>query len=193
MPAPETDRPKRLRLFIAVDVPPDVRGLVNEVVAPWRARFPSGRWIPMDNWHVTLVFLGATSPDLLEWITSSLTDVAAATHPFRCRVKGLGAFRSTRRARVLWAGLREDDGAMARLADRLGVALAREFTPERRELTPHLTVARFDPPVELGEELAHVVLRSEPFEVDRITLYRSHLRRPWPVYEPVAVFRFPGD
>lgn len=193
MPASGTDRPKRLRLFIAVDVPPDVRGLVDGVIAPWRARFPSGRWVPIDNWHVTLVFLGATSPDLVEWIASALTEEMAEAPSFRCRVEGLGAFRSTRRARVLWAGLRDDDGAMARLADRLGVALAREFTPERRKLTPHLTVARFDPPVELGEELGRVILRSEPFEVDRITLYRSHLRRPWPVYEPVAVFPFPGD
>jgi 2'-5' RNA ligase len=192
MSAPGTDRPKRLRLFIAVDVPPDVRGLVEEAIAPWRARFPSGRWVPMENWHVTLVFLGATSPDLVGWIASSLTDVAAATRPFGSRVEGLGAFRSMRRARVLWAGLHDDDLAMARLADRFGVALAHEFTPERRELTPHLTVARFDPPVELGEELGRVILRSEPFEVDRITLYRSHLRRPWPVYGPIAVFPFSG-
>jgi 2'-5' RNA ligase len=192
MSVPATDRPKRLRLFIAVDVPPDVRGLVDEVVAPLRARFPSGRWVPMDNWHVTLVFLGATSPDLVGWISSTLTDVVATARPFGCRVEGLGAFRSIRRARVLWAGLHGDDGSMARLAERLGVALAREFTPEQREVTPHLTVARFDPPVELGEELGRVILRSVLFEVDRITLYRSHLRRPWPVYEPVAVFPFAG-
>jgi 2'-5' RNA ligase len=192
MSVPATDRPKRLRLFIALDVPPEVRGLVEEAIAPWRARFPSGRWVPIDNWHVTLVFLGATSPDLVGWIASSLTDVATATRSFGSRVEGLGAFRSMRRARVLWAGLHDDDVAMARLANRLGVALAREFTPERRELTPHLTVARFDPPVELGEELGRVILRSEPFEVDRITLYRSHLRRPWPVYEPIAVFPFSG-
>jgi 2'-5' RNA ligase len=192
MSVPATDRPKRLRLFIALDVPPEVRGLVEEAIAPWRARFPSGRWVPIDNWHVTLVFLGATSPDLVGWIASSLTDVAAATRSFGSRVEGLGAFRSTRRARVLWAGLRDDDGAMARLADRLAVALAREFTPDPRELTPHLTVARFDPPVELGEDFGRVMVRSELFEVDRITLYRSHLRRPWPVYEPIAVFPFSG-
>jgi 2'-5' RNA ligase len=192
MSAPGIDRPKRLRLFIALDVPPEVRGLVDEAIAPWRARFPSGRWVPMDHWHVTLTFLGTTSPDLVGWIAFSLAELAAGTRSFGSRVEGLGAFRSTRRARVLWAGLHDDDSAMARLADRLGVALAREFTPERRELTPHLTVARFDPPVELGEELGRVILRSEPFEVDRITLYRSHLRRPWPVYEPVAVFPFAG-
>src|SRR5213593_4225188 len=98
MSAPGTDRPKRLRLFIAVDVPRDIRGLVDEVVAPWRARFPSGRWVPMDNWHVTLVFLGATSPDLVGWISSTLTEVAAGTRSFGCRVEGLDAFRSMRHA-----------------------------------------------------------------------------------------------
>ncbi len=179
-------------MFVAIDVPPEVRALVDEVVAPWRERFPSGRWVPVDNWHVTITFLGATSPELLEWISSTLAQVAETTPAFGSRVEGLGAFRSLRRARVLWAGLQDDDRAMARLAEELGTALEREFTPEPRGLTPHLTVARSDPPIELGEELARVVVRSEPFEVDRITLYRSHLRRPWPVYEPVTVLPFAG-
>ena len=187
-----TDRPARLRLFVAIDVPSEVRARVDEAVTPWRERFPSGRWVPVDNWHVTLTFLGSTAPDLVGWISSTLTRVAGGTPAFGSRVDGLGAFRSVTRARVLWAGLHDDDGAMARLAGDLGTALEREFTPERRALTPHLTVARFDPPVELGEELGRVVVRSEPFEVDRITLYRSYLRRPWPVYEPVAVFPFAG-
>jgi 2'-5' RNA ligase len=186
------DRPTRLRLFVAIDVPSEVRALVDEAVASWRERFPSGRWVPVDNWHVTLTFLGSTSPELLERISSTLAHVAETTRAFGSRVEGLGAFRSPRRARVLWAGLHDDDGAMARLAEELGTALEPEFTPEPRGLTPHLTLARFDPPVELGEELGGVVLRSEPFEVGRITLYRSHLRRPWPVYEPVAVFPFAG-
>jgi 2'-5' RNA ligase len=187
-----TDRPERWRLFIAIDVPPEVRTLLDDIVTPWRERFPSGRWVPVDNWHVTLTFLGSTSPDLVGWISSALAQVAGATRPFGSRVEGLGAFRSLRRARVLWAGLHDDDGAMARLADELGIALEREFTPERRAFSPHLTVARFDPPIELGEELGRVIVRSEPFVVDRITLYRSHLRWPWPIYEPVAAFPFLG-
>lgn len=186
------DRATRLRLFIAVDVPLEVRALVEEVVAPWRERFPGGRWVPTENWHVTLAFLGSTTPDLVEWISSRLAEVAAGARAFRSRVEGLGAFGSARRAGVLWVGLCDDDGAMARLAEVLGSALEREFTPEPRRFTPHLTVARFDPPVELGEELARETLWSEPFLVDRITLYRSRLRRLSPVYEPVAVFPFAG-
>lgn len=186
------DRPTRLRLFIAIDVPLEVRALVEEVVAPWRERLPGGRWVPIENWHVTLTFLGSTSPDLLGSISSTLAEVAAGTRAFGSRVERLGAFGSARRARVLWAGLSDDEGAMARLAEVLGSALEREFTPEQGGFTPHLTVARFDPPVELGEELARETLWSEPFLVDRITLYRSRLQRPSPVYEPVAVFPLTG-
>jgi 2'-5' RNA ligase len=192
MPAAVPGRPARLRLFIAIDVPADVRALLDDAVAPWRERFPGGRWVPIENWHVTLTFLGSTSPDLVGWISSRLAEVAGVTHPFGSRVEGLGAFRSPRRARVLWAGLHDDEGALARLAGELGVALEAERRRERRGFTPHLTVARFDPPVELGEDLGRVVVRSQPFVVDRITLYRSYLRRPSPIYEPVAVFPFSG-
>jgi 2'-5' RNA ligase len=192
MPAAVPDRPARLRLFIAIDVPANVRALLDDAVAQWRERFPGGRWVPIENWHVTLAFLGSTSPDLVGGISSRLAEVAGVTQPFGSRVEGLGAFRSRRRARVLWAGLHDDEGALARLAGELGVALEAEHRPERRGFTPHLTVARFDPPVELGEDLGRVVVPSQPFVVDRITLYRSHLRRPSPIYEPVAVFPFTG-
>jgi 2'-5' RNA ligase len=192
MPAAGKDGATRLRLFIAVDVPSEVRALVEEVVAPWRERFSGGRWVPTENWHVTLAFLGSTSPDLLDEISSTLAEVAAETRAFGSRVEGLGAFGSARRAGVLWAGLNDDEGAMVRLAEVLGSALEREPTSGRRGFTPHLTVARFDPPAELGEELGRETLRSEPFLVDRITLYRSRLRRPSPVYEPVAVFPLEG-
>ena len=62
----------------------------------------------------------------------------------------------------------------------------REFAPEKRAFTPHLTLARFDPPAPLDP--LEVAFESEPFEIDRIVLFRSHLRRPAPVYEPLGIF-----
>jgi 2'-5' RNA ligase len=173
-----------LRLFVAADVPEDIRSLVADSVAPMRERFPKARWVPVENQHVTLKFLGATWPRLVEWVTSAVGEVALAHEPFETHVVGLGAFPNDRRARVLWAGL--DQGSrFAGLAASLDEALSREFKPEKRPFTPHLTVARFDPQVALGD-LPPVV--SSPLAVDRIVLYRSHLRRPVPVYEPLATF-----
>ncbi|MGQ0671178.1 MAG: RNA 2',3'-cyclic phosphodiesterase [Actinomycetota bacterium] len=178
-----------LRLFIAVDVPEHVRAVVADAIEPWRERFPRGRWVPKQNWHVTMKFLGSTWPRLVEWVTQTVAEVARHAEPFESRLEGLGVFQSPQRARVLWAGLTDPDGWFRALAAGLDESLAEEFPPEKRPFTPHLTVARFEPPVELDPGEAAEV-SSEPFPVDRLVLYRSHLQRPAPRYEPVAELPF---
>jgi RNA 2',3'-cyclic 3'-phosphodiesterase len=162
---------------------------VQAAIGPWREHLPRARWVPKQNQHITLKFLGSTWPRLVEWVIETVEGVARQSEPFETRVTGLGAFPSTRRARVLWAGLDDPGGRLASLAADLEGRLAKEFTPEKRAFSAHLTMARFDPPVSLDEEeivVADVV--SEPFTVDRLVVYRSHLRRPAPMYEPVGEF-----
>lgn len=180
---------KPLRLFVAVDVPEQVRDRVQEAIAPWRERLPRARWVPKQNQHVTLKFLGSTWPRLVGWVTETVEAVARQSEPFETRATGLGAFPSARRARVLWAGLDDASGRLASLAADLEGTLAKEFAPEKRAFTAHLTVARFDPPVPFDEEeIGAADVASEPFSVDRLVLYRSHLRRPAPIYEPVGEY-----
>ena len=165
-----------LRLFVATEIPEETRGALAEAVTPVRERFPKARWVPIQNQHVTVKFLGSTYPRLVEWMTATVRQVATRTAAFTTRVGGLGAFPNARRARVLWAGL--DD------------ALSKEFKTEKRAFTPHLTVARFEPTVSMDPD--EIAFESEPFEVRRIVLFRSHLRRPAPVYEPMEAFRLSG-
>jgi len=181
-----------LRLFVAVDVPEDVRDLVGVAVAPWRDRHPRAKWVPKENQHVTLKFLGSTWPRLIEWVTQAVEGAAEGSGPFETRVTGLGAFPSPRRARVLWAGLDDSGGRMAAMAAALDEALAKEFEPEKRAFTAHLTVARFDPPVSLGDDLSATALITDSFPIDRLVLYRSHLQRPAPVYERLRDFPMVG-
>lgn len=177
---------KPLRLFAAVEIPEGIRGALADAVTQIRERFPKARWVPIQNQHVTVKFLGSTYPRLVEWVTGSISTVAGQHAPFPTRLGRLGAFPNARRARVLWAGLDDTERHLERLAAGLDEALAKEFTPEKRAFTAHLTVARFDPPVEL--EPREVAFESDAFEVDRIVLFRSYLRRPAPVYEPIGIF-----
>jgi 2'-5' RNA ligase len=177
-----------LRLFVAIDIPDDVRALVEHGLEPIRERYPRGRWVPTRNQHVTLKFLGTTWPRLLEPVTQAVGGVAAAHRPFETRVAELGAFPSARRARVLWVALEDPQERLSKIAAGLDEALARDFAPEKRGFTPHLTVARFEPPVRLEDEIDRLGVESRPFGVDWLVLYRSHLRRPAPVYEPLASF-----
>jgi 2'-5' RNA ligase len=177
---------KPLRLFAAVEIPEEIRSALAEAVSPVHERFPKARWVPIQNQHVTVKFLGSTYPRLVDWVTETVSSVAHEHEPLETRVEGLGAFPNARRARVLWAGLDDAERRLARMAASLDEALAKEFAPEQRAFTPHLTVARFDPPV--GLEPLEVAFESEPFEIDRLVLFRSHLRRPAPVYEPIGLF-----
>lgn len=182
---------RSLRLFVAFDVAEQALDALERAEAPLRELHPRARWVPRRNRHVTLKFLGSTWPRLVAWVHETVREVAAGSGPVTTRLTGLGAFPNARRARVMWAGLEDPEGRLGALAGALDDALAREFTPERRAFTPHLTIARFEPPVPLeGLEIAEA--RSEPFDVDRIVLYRSHLQRPAPVYEPLEEFPLGG-
>jgi 2'-5' RNA ligase len=180
---------KPLRLFVAAEVPEQVKDAVDEAFAPWREQFPKARWAPRENWHVTLKFLGRTWPRLADWVPRQVEAAATDVEPFRTRVTGVGGFPSSAKARVLWAGLDDEDGRVAGLVASIEGGLLEEFRAESRAFHPHLTVARSDPPVKLPPEFAETPLLTEEWQVDHVVLFRSHLRRPAPLYEPLA--RFP--
>ena len=180
------------RLFVAVEIPDEVKLVVDEVVEPWRLAFPRARWVPPVNWHVTLKFLGATWPRLHPWVLGAVQGVAASHVPVRVRLHGLGAFPSVGRARVVWAGIDDQAGALGSIAADLNTALAKEFRAEMRAFHPHLTVARSDPPLGLPREYGASPLLTEAFSVERLVVFQSHLRRPAPRYEPISVFPLGG-
>jgi 2'-5' RNA ligase len=177
-------------LFVAVEIPESVRAAVAEAVAPWRDSFPQARWVPAENLHVTVKFLGGTYPRLLGWIEGRLGEVAAGAAPFALGLSGAGAFPSPSAARVLWAGVDDPDGHLRALAEALDDGLAAEFTRERDAgpFRGHLTVARSEPPLSLPPAFARTSLSAEPFTVDRLVLVRSHVQRPAPRYEPLRTF-----
>ena len=180
-----------LRLFVAVDMPEQVAMALEDAVLPWRERLGAGRWVSRENWHVTLKFLGRTWPRLVGWVEAACREVAAGAGSFEVQLSGLGVFPGPGRARVLWAGLDDPDGRLTGIASGLDAALAKEFTPEKRAFTPHLTVARFNPPIpmrEHAESLAATSIDAPPFEVDRLILYRSHLSPRGARYEALEEF-----
>jgi 2'-5' RNA ligase len=115
------DGAKPLRLFVAIEIPDDVRAAVEAAVALVHEEHPRARWVPRANQHVTLKFLGATWPRLVDWVIEAVEGVADAAAPFDTRVEDVGAFPNERRARVLWAGLEDGRGRVAALCgyDRL--------------------------------------------------------------------------
>ncbi len=178
--------PPRLRLFVAVSLPVEVRAWVTGVIEILRDSYPGARWVDPINIHITLRFIGWIDEAKLP-VAKEITKAVAATHqPAEIGPSGLGAFPRPSRARVIWLGL-YDPAALLESAARdldasfesLGVAA------ENRAFTPHLTLARLKTParVDLDVELPRV---PAPFLVEQIDLYRSHMSPNGARYEKLA-------
>ncbi|HEX2068901.1 MAG TPA: RNA 2',3'-cyclic phosphodiesterase [Actinomycetota bacterium] len=183
---------KPLRLFVAVDIPEDVKSRLGASLQPFRERVPGARWTSTEGWHVTLKFLGSTWPRLVESVRNAVRSAAAGQSSFESALSEIGAFPSAKRARVLWAGLANPQGRFGTLVATLDDLLREHFVPEKRVFTPHLTVARLNPMANLldaAPDLFETSVASRPFAVDCLVLYRSHLSPRGARYE--AVDRFP--
>jgi 2'-5' RNA ligase len=178
----------KLRLFVAADVPGRSTERIDGLVAPFRNRLPGLRWTSREGWHVTLKFLGWVASERRAELEDAVRIVASAVPSFDTAITRIGVFPTPGHARVLWAGLDDAGGAFARMVKQLDDRLAPLVRPEERAFAPHLTLARIQPPARMrhvAPDLLELDVASERFPVDRIVLYRSHLSRSGPRYEPL--------
>jgi 2'-5' RNA ligase len=160
-------------------------------VSSFRDLVPGARWTREDQWHVTLKFLGATWPRLLDDVREAVRNAALVSSVFETSLTAFGVFPTPSRARVMWAGLSDADGSFRQMVGLLDGSLSAHFEPEKRSFTPHLTVARLNPPRDLREAAGFIgtPISSEPWAVAELVLYRSHLSPKGATYE--ALNRFP--
>jgi 2'-5' RNA ligase len=178
---------ERARLFVALDLPEDVR----ESVAGWQrvalGGIPELRVVPREALHVTLCFMGWRMVEEADPIGAAMTAVAAPVP----EVELAGAlWLPRRRPRVLALEVSDGEGACARLQSAVSEALVRGawFEPERRPFFPHVTVARVRGGAARGFG-ARPVSPEPPaprFEGAALTLYRSRPTASGATYEPLA-------
>lgn len=146
------------------------------------------RWVPKENLHLTLSFLGSVDDQRIDEISSAFAEAVQGHVGFNTRLGDLGAFPSARRARVVWAGLDDPTQGIAGLAD--SVAEAMEdlgFPREKRAFSPHVTLARLKVPARVALE---EMLEPISFGVEGISLFESRLGRPHAVYTELTTFPF---
>jgi 2'-5' RNA ligase len=132
-----------LRVFIAVEIPLPIRQAIFNQTESLRAALGSiVRWVPIENMHLTLNFLGDVSPANVDMFSHMLTTEAKACAPFEMQIGELGSFPTPRRARVIWIGI-QAPAALTSLQRGLESAAARlGYEAETRPFSPHLTIGR---------------------------------------------------
>jgi 2'-5' RNA ligase len=179
-----SDRPK-VRLFAGIELPADIRTAIEVATAPLRTSIPRFRWVPHENVHLTLVFIGWIDAIEVEPTVAALDRSVTSVAPFTARLGGAGRFPERGKARVLWVGFAEGVDALADLAERARAGVADRVT-DARPFRPHVTVARARQPARVAAGALDIPPLDRDVSIDAVTVFRSHLGSPHPRYEPIA-------
>jgi RNA 2',3'-cyclic 3'-phosphodiesterase len=187
-----------IRAFIAIDLTADITRRLDEVSSRLQEKLPKipVRWVPSQNIHLTLKFLGDVSLTNLSILKEVLQSESSSHRRFEFSVGELGAFPDIRHPRVVWIGI-EAPHELASIQRNLETAMARIGYPaEDRPFSPHLTLGRVSRNAtardthQLGEVLeANKIGFLGVNPVNAICLYRSDLKPSGAEY--TQVFRAP--
>jgi RNA 2',3'-cyclic 3'-phosphodiesterase len=170
-----------VRLFVALDLPFELRERLSRLTGG----LPGARWVPPENYHLTLRFLGEMPGHRAEELDMALS--ALRGRGFTLLLGGVGVSEKAGRPVSLWAAVQRNP-QLEHLQSKIETAVQRiRFDPERRRFNPHITLARLDnaPPHKVAEWLqAHNLLRADPVQVSHFTLFSSRLGKDQAVYTP---------
>ena len=190
-----------VRAFVAIALTSDILDQIGGLQTRLKDELPSGlvRWVRPEGIHLTLKFLGDIPTEQLDAVAQAVHDASAPHAPFTLAVRGTGCFPNPHRPRVIWAGVNEPTGTLARLqrdVERMVQPLG--FPSEGRPFRPHLTLGRVKGRDRgaiqtLGETVCGAAFQGGQMHVDTVHLIRSELLPGGAVYTKLSSTPLAGE
>ena len=185
-----------VRLFVACEVPDDVKETIGEVIVNLRQKSGSAvRWIKPDGVHVTLKFLGEVPTRKLPAVKLAVQEAVVGHSPFELEFSTIGTFGGREGLRIMWVGIAGDVLRLEALVRAVNAALAVVgFEPERRPFRPHLTLGRVKDEISTRQraEIEVAVGKTDvppaSWRTAQVSLMRSRLGPGGATYEVLATF-----
>jgi len=177
-----------MRTFIAIEIPAKIRREIDKLIKEETRKNLPIKWVSFENLHITLKFLGEIDNKKKYDVTAVMNDVVKKIKQFIVTLEGLGCFPSLKNPRVLWVGVTQGDKEMIEVANELENSLAHiGFKKEDKKFHPHLTIGRIKTFCKV-DEILQKTIKTEPFSVDAVVLFKSTLKPEGPIYEELQKF-----
>ena len=181
---------KNIRSFIAIPLASEVSRAAVRLIKRLSEPGDGIKWVPTDNLHLTLKFLGDVDNTQVPRVCEVLHEVCGAYEPFDLEFFGTGGFPDTERPRVLMACVNDPSESLTGMVMQLETELAElGFKPEPRDYTPHLTLGRTKSGSRrASSEVVDRLKREQQTQlgsmpVDTVQMIASFLEKGGPVYQ----------
>jgi len=169
-----------LRCFISIELPEELKKIIYMHIERLKATGADVKWVPQENLHLTLKFLGSTREELLKDINERLTALAEMHDRFSIHLSGSGVFPNMKHPRVIWFGMHDSDEVI-KLQHEIDESMAElGFERDDKKFTPHLTIGRVRSPKNKDALMREIATLKEvdfgKIDVNNITLMRSELK-----------------
>ncbi len=179
------------RSFVALDLTEPMRRRLAAVARSIRShdpRWATARWVPPENLHLTIRFLGDLAEENLESFIRDLPGAVGALSTFELPLaEVVRPIPSSSHASMLWATFDDPDGRCALLANAVSdLAATLGVAPETRPFSPHVTLARSRRPIPFSADVTgradggmYTPATGPPdsMSVREVTVYTSTLAR----------------
>ncbi len=185
-----------VRLFLAIDIPPRAREIITALQNRFKPLGFNASWVAPENVHLTLQFLGDTPPEQIPDIHQGVSAAVTPVPQFMVALKEVGVFPKLKKPpRILWVGMEDPKNRLAVLQENIAKQMEKiGFPKEKRNFTPHLTLARIRQ--ERGEKRAKLErlrreiesspeIEMEPFKIDAVRLIESQLTPRGSIYKVI--------
>lgn len=168
-----------MRIFIALELPDKTRENLSRSAGQLKELAISGNFVPPQNYHVTLHFLGEVAESDLIYVQSAMDGVRDMPAP----LLSLQQVVTMRGSDAVCARIKQD-GALTLLHDKLGELLEKNgFDVEHKAYRPHVTVARrYRSTLPFSEVTKSVDVFNKAFYGTEAVLFESVLRKGAPQY-----------
>ena len=188
--------PEHVRLFVACEVPDDVKVAIGDIISKLRERSGTAvRWIRPEGVHVTLKFLGEVQVRQLPAVKLAVQEAVVGNSPFELELSNIGMFGGREGLRIMWVGIAGDVLRLVKLVRDANAALAVVgFEPERRPFRPHLTLGRVRDEIstrhraEIEVAVGKMEIPASSWRTNQVSLMRSRLTTTGAHYEVLATF-----
>jgi len=161
-----------VRAFLALGFDAPMRQRLTDALERLRRDVAGVRWLSPDTIHLTLRFLGPSTPSALDRLADDVERAARACPPCEARVEGVGFFPSHGPPQVIWAGLDLPPAVRELQAGCERAAVAAGFPAEGRPFRPHVTLGRWR---ERGRRPAAPSLDLGSTRLGPVVLFKSDL------------------